>query len=94
MNPSDLAAAMFRIERIADYQINRDAIAPGVVKRHCRVLQADSAVSHRQHRLAFNLCISVRHRKAELFQPAALPPKLQRLPRHSSKNRGGQQKVF
>ena len=67
VDPRHFTAAMLRVERVADDEIDRNAIAPSVVKRHRRMLQSDGAVSHRQHRLAFDFGVAMRHRNRRLF---------------------------
>ena len=54
--------AMRGVEVVAADHDDRHAVAPGVVDRHRRVLQADGAVAEHHHRLAFDLEVAVRHR--------------------------------
>ena len=54
--------ALGGVDGVADHHEDRHAVASGVVERHRGVLQADRAVRQRQHRLAFDLGIAVRHR--------------------------------
>ena len=46
VDPFDARAPHRRIERVAEHHVDRHAIAPRVVDRHRRVLQADRAVRH------------------------------------------------
>ena len=41
--------------------VDRHAVAPGVVDRHRRVLQTDGAMARHGHRLAFDLGVALRH---------------------------------
>ena len=55
---------------IAEDDVDGHAIAPRVVDRHRRVLQADRAVRHDGQRLAFDLEVAVGHRHRRLFVAA------------------------
>jgi hypothetical protein len=55
---------------VAGEDVDRHAIAVGVVDRHRRVLDADGAVAEHGHRLAFDLEVAVRHRHRRLFVQA------------------------
>ena len=59
-----------RVERVAEDDVDRHAIAPRVVDRHRRVLQPDRPVRHDRERLALDLGVAVRHRHRRLFVAA------------------------
>ncbi len=60
MNPLDARPPFRRIEPVRRDDHHRSAVAPGIVDGHRRVQQANSAVDEARHRLARDLCISVR----------------------------------
>ena len=55
---------------VAEDHVHRHAIAPCVVQRHGRVLQAHRAVRHDSQRPAFDLVVRMRHRHRRLFVAA------------------------
>ena len=73
MRPDRGAATLGCIERIAGHDVDRHAIAPGIVDRHRGVLQADGPVREDQHRLAFDLGIAVRHGDRRFLVRAGVP---------------------
>ncbi|MEA2824075.1 MAG: hypothetical protein QOF03_557 [Alphaproteobacteria bacterium] len=62
MDPDHLVAALGGVERIADEQEHRHAIAERVVDRHGGMLQPDRAMGADQHRLVLDLGIAMRER--------------------------------
>ena len=58
------------VVKVAGDDEHRNAIGVGVVDRHRRVLQTDVAVHDRQHRLAFDLGVAVRHGDRRLLVAA------------------------
>ena len=56
-----------RVERVAEHQVDRHAIAPRVVEGHRRVLQSDRPVRHHRERLPLDLEVAVRHGHRRLF---------------------------
>ena len=50
-----------QIQRVAEDDEHRHAIAPGVVNRHGSVLQSDSPMRQDKKRLAFDLGVAMRH---------------------------------
>ena len=67
VHPEHFARPLGGVLRVAEDEINRNAIAPRVVDRHRRVLGADGAVHAHQHGLAFDLRVAVGHRHRDLF---------------------------
>ena len=55
------------VERVAQDDVDRHAVAPGVVDRHGGVLQSDRAVGKDAERLALDLGVSVRHSHRRLL---------------------------
>ena len=80
VHPLGAGQALVGVDDIAAHDVDRHAIAPGVVDRHGGVLQPDHAVADHRHRLAFDLGVAVRHRDRDLlvragedFEVASLP---------------------
>ncbi len=70
MHPFGAGRALVGFQDVADHDVDRHAIAPGIVERHRGVLQADHAVAHHGHRLAFHLGVAVRHGDGDLLMGA------------------------
>ena len=70
VRPLDARPPQRRVERVAGQDVDRHAVAVGVVDRHRRVLHADRAVTQRRHRLALGLEVAVGHRHRRLFVQA------------------------
>ena len=64
------AAPDRRVGVVAEDHVHRHAIAPRVVDRHRRMLQADRPVRHHRKRFALRLEVGVRHRHRRLFVAA------------------------
>jgi hypothetical protein len=60
MRPFAARRALVGLDDVSDHDVDRHAVAPGIVERHRGVLQADHAVAHHGHRLAFHLGIALR----------------------------------
>ena len=61
VNPVDPGQTPCRICCITCQHDHRHAVAPGVVNRHRRMLQADHAVNHARHGFARHLGVAMRH---------------------------------
>ena len=70
VRPFNAGPPQRRVQVVAGHDVDRDAVAVGVVDRHRRVLDADRAVAQHRHRLAFGLEVAVRHRHRGLFVAA------------------------
>ncbi len=70
VRPLHAGAPHRRVERVAGEDVDRHAVAVGVVDRHRRVLQADRAVGEDRHRLPFHLEVAVGHGHRRLFMAA------------------------
>ena len=67
VHPFGAGRALVGLHNVADHDVDRHAVAPGIVERHRGVLQADHAVAHHRHRLAFDLGVAVRHGDRDLL---------------------------
>ena len=70
MDPFDARVPFHGVERVAEDDVDRNAIAPRVVDRHRRVLQSDGPMREHDERLAFDLRVAVRHRHGGFFVEA------------------------
>ena len=62
--------ALGGVQVVADHDVNRHAVAVGVVDGHCRMLQPHCAVGEDAQRLAFNLGVAVGHADRRFFVAA------------------------
>ncbi len=67
VHPFDAGRPLVPLDDVADHDIDRDAVAPGVVQRHAGMLEPDGAVAHHRHRLAFHLGVALRHVDGDLL---------------------------
>ena len=70
VSPFDGEMRLVASRMIADDDVNRNAVAPGVVNRHGGVLESDGAVSHDEKRLAFDLGVAMSHGDGGFFVAA------------------------
>ena len=68
--PFHAGAALRHVDGVAGDDVDRRAVAKGVVNRHGRVLQPDGAVYGNRRGLAFHLAVTVRHRDGRLLMAA------------------------
>jgi hypothetical protein len=71
MEPLGARGALVGLHDVAADDDDRHAVAPGVVHRHRRVLQADDAVAAHRHRLAFDFGVALRHMHADILVHAS-----------------------
>ena len=62
--------ALRRVDGVAENDVDRHAVAVGVVDRHGGVLQPDRAMREHQQRLAFDLGVAVSHGDRRFFVAA------------------------
>src|SRR5262249_59205847 len=55
---------------LSEKHMDRNPVAPRVVYRHSRMLGTDCAMATYQHRLAFDFCVTIRHRHGNFFMGA------------------------
>src|SRR5262249_3897030 len=77
MDPISTRSTLRGVNGIAHHHVDRHAVAPRVVERHRRVLQADGAMRQHQERLALDLGIAIRHRNGGFFVRAGMPVDLE-----------------
>ncbi|GCC49418.1 hypothetical protein chiPu_0033577, partial [Chiloscyllium punctatum] len=70
MRPFGARRALVGFHDVAAHHNDGDAITPGVVHRHRRVLQPDHAMADHGERLAFHLGVALAHMHRDLFMRA------------------------